>query len=64
MARFSVMTFGRTNTLYIAIHRPGMGVGRGDAPLDFEKFSKKTLFSWFRVEKNKSHHFWPPLEKF
>ena len=41
------------------------GGGRGGlSPMDFEIFSKKSLFSYFCGGKNKFHHFWPPIEKF
>jgi len=33
-------------------------------PPDFEIFSKKRLFSYFQVGKNKFHHFWPPWKNF
>ena len=38
----------------------GGGKGVALAPLDFEIFRNKGLFSWFRVGKNKFHHFCPP----
>ena len=44
-------------------NRHGRRKGRqwgAEAPLDFENFSKKRLFSWCREGKNKFHHFWPP----
>jgi len=34
------------------------------APLEFEIFTKKVFFLSFGWEKNKFHHFWPPLQKF
>jgi len=43
--------------------RQNMGVGGGWPSLDFENYSQKTLFSKFRVGKNKFHHFWPPPGK-
>jgi len=42
-----------------------MGVGKGGrgakAPLDFEIFCKKRLFSWFSVGKNKFYHVCPSI---
>jgi len=35
----------------------------GLSPLDFENFSKNGCLHSFQREKNKYHHFWPPLEK-
>ena len=62
--------YGKGFLLIDSVNLTGMNHGRrmggqgAKAPLDFEIFSKKWLFSWFWAGKIKFHHFWSPLEKF